>query len=144
MGGRARATTGGTGALSVGNMALVVGRVEVLTVPAAGISSDWVFETGIVDSLRGENDGLTDHLALRVRGNSDCVTSRAGLGTNEGVLVGGCPAPVANVALGHLVVLGVGSGSSQHAETLQTVSNNSFFLRRKPTFLNAVVLPLGM
>ena len=135
MGRRARATTGGTRALSVGDMALVVRRVKVLAVPAAGILSDWVLGNGTVGSLRGENDGLTDHLALGVRGNSDCVTSRAGLGTNEGVLVGGCPASVANVALGHLVVLGVGSGSSQHAETLQTVSNNSFPSQRKSHLL---------
>lgn len=39
MGGRARATTSGAGALSVGNVALVVRRVEVLAVPAADILS---------------------------------------------------------------------------------------------------------
>jgi hypothetical protein len=35
VGGRARAAAGGSGALAVGDMGLVVGRVEVLAIPAA-------------------------------------------------------------------------------------------------------------
>ena len=100
----ASTAAGGAGALAVSDVALVVGRVEVDTVPAGG-----------------EDDGLTDHLALGVRGNGDSVSSGARRTTHEGTLVGRCPASMADVALGDFAVVGVGGGSSKHTETLQSI-----------------------
>lgn len=51
---------------------------------------------GGLDSRR-EDDGLSDHLAALGLGNVDRVGASAGSTTNEGVLVGRCPASVADV-----------------------------------------------
>lgn len=56
-------------------------------------------------NLRGEDDGLTDHLALGVHGDWDGVGTRARSAADEGVVVGGGPAAMADVALGHLAVV---------------------------------------
>ena len=98
---------------------------------------------GTGSNSRGENDGLADHLALGIRGDSNCVASRAGLGTNESVLVGRCPASVTDVAFGHLVILCVGSGSSQHAETLRIISNRSCLFSDNTCLLKSGRLAAG-
>jgi len=69
---------------------------------------------------RWENDGLSDHLALGVVGDVDGVTSRARRPADKVVVVRGCPAAVANVALVHFVGIRVGCVSGNHAETLRT------------------------
>ena len=95
--------------------------------------------------LRREDDSLTDKLALLVLGDIDGVSTRARSTANKGAL-GGCgPATMADVGLGDLGGIGVGGGASKHAETLRRVNPierhcGIFAL----TFLNAVVLPLGM
>ena len=69
-------------------------------------------------NLRGENDGLTDHLALGVRWDIDGIGTGARSTTNEGGLVGGGPATMANISLADLGGISVGGGTSQHTETL--------------------------
>ena len=56
MGRRASATTISTSALTISDVRLMIRRVEVLAIPAGG-----------------EDDGLTDELALGVFGNGDSV-----------------------------------------------------------------------
>ena len=63
---RTRATTVGTGALAVRNVALVVRRVEVLSVPAG-----W------------EDDGLADELALWIFWNGNRVGASAGCAAHK-------------------------------------------------------------
>lgn len=56
MGRRARAATISTSALAISDVSLMIWRVEILAIPAGG-----------------EDDGLTDELALGVFGNGDSV-----------------------------------------------------------------------
>ena len=69
MGRWASTATVSTGSLAVGDVALVVGRVEVLAVPAGG-----------------EDDGLTDELALGVLGDGNRVAAGARSSTDESAL----------------------------------------------------------
>jgi len=70
------------------------------------------------NNLRGEDDGLTDHLASGALGDGNSVGAGAGSAADESVLVGGGPAPVADVAPADLAVLGVTGITSNHTETL--------------------------
>lgn len=79
VGGRAGTAVGDAGTLAVSDVALMVGAVKVLSVPACG-----------------EDDGLADHLALGVRGDIDSVAARARSSANEWSVAGRCPAPVAD------------------------------------------------
>jgi len=81
--------TGGAGTGRVSDVALVVGRIQVLAIPASieDISNFLTLMLGRNHS-RWEDDGLTDHLALGVRGDFDSVATSAGSSSNEGVLVG--------------------------------------------------------
>ena len=103
MGAGAGAAAVGPAALAVGHVRLVVGRVEVLAVPAGR-----------------EDDGLADHLALGVRGDLDRVGAGAGRAADKVVVVGRRPAPVADVALGHLALVGLARVACEHAEALNT------------------------
>lgn len=86
---------------------------------------------------------MANHLALGVRGDSNGVAARARLSTHEGVLIGRRPAPVTDVALRHLVVICVGRGSSQHTETLQSVSDSPFSLECEACLLESGSLSAG-
>lgn len=68
--------------------------------------------------LRREDDGLADHLALRVGRDGNCVGSGAGRSAYKVVLAGGGPAAVADVTFGDLAVIGVGGVAREHTETL--------------------------
>jgi hypothetical protein len=83
-------------------MALVVGAVEVLAIPACG-----------------EDDGLSDHFASLGLGDIDSVGSSARSAANEWGVARRCPTTMADVGLGCLVGVAVGSVTSQHTETLQ-------------------------
>lgn len=69
-------------------------------------------------NLRREDDGLTDHLASGALGDGNGVGAGARSSTDELVLVGGGPAPVADVALVDGAVLGVTGVTGNHAEAL--------------------------
>jgi hypothetical protein len=99
-------------------MALVVWRVEVLSIPASTSLLATQYKCSIKWALRWEDDGLSDHLALGIGRNIDSVSASAGRATNECVLVGRSPASMANVTLSDLACIGVRGGTSQHTETL--------------------------
>jgi hypothetical protein len=65
------ASTVGARALAIGDVALMVGRVEVLAVPAGR-----------------EDNGLADELALGVLGDGNRVGATAGRASNKGALAG--------------------------------------------------------
>lgn len=74
------------------------------------------------ENVRGEDDGLADHLARRVGRDVDSVGSSARSATNEGGVARASPATMADVGLRDLAGVSVGSISSQHTETLIFVS----------------------
>lgn len=72
---------------------------------------------------RGENDGLTDHLTLRISWDSDGIASRAWCTSNKSVGISSGPAAMADVTRGDLRVIGVGGRTGEHTETLYFVRN---------------------
>tara|TARA_R110002003_G_scaffold645_4_gene20937 strand:- start:2376 stop:2735 length:360 start_codon:yes stop_codon:yes gene_type:complete len=69
-------------------------------------------------SLRGENDGLADELALGVLGDRNSVVAGARSAANESALGWCSPATMADVGKLDLAVIGVGGRASKHTETL--------------------------
>jgi len=69
-------------------------------------------------SLRGEDESLTDQLALGVLGDGNSVGARARSAADESALGVRVPATMADVCELDLAVVGVGRGSNEHAETL--------------------------
>jgi hypothetical protein len=97
----ASTTTASAGTLAVGDVALVIGGVQVLAVPAGG-----------------EDDGLADKLALGVFGNGNSIGATARSTADEGVLAGCGPAAMADVSRLDFAVVRVGGGTGKHTETL--------------------------
>lgn len=111
--------------LAVGDVALVVGAVEVLAVPAAKNDGRSVRNlrlrtrcVGRHEDIRREDDGLSDHLARRVCGDVNSVTSSARGSADEVVVVGRGPTTMADVRLVDLVCLGVCGVAGNHTEAL--------------------------
>lgn len=69
-------------------------------------------------SVRRENDGLADHLALGILRDVDGVGTGARGTADEFTLVCRGPAAVADVAGGNLLGVGVGGVTGEHAEAL--------------------------
>lgn len=88
--GRAATTASGAGTGGVVDVALVVGAVEVLAVPASVryVSSRFpIIPDQQGGHLRWEDDGLADHLACSIGWDVDCVAASAGGAARELVVV---------------------------------------------------------
>ena len=71
-----------------------------------------------MSNIRGEDDGLADHLARGASRDVDSVAASAGRPANERIVTGGSPATVADVALRDLAWVGVGGVTGKHTEAL--------------------------
>ena len=91
----------GTSTTAVGDVAPVVGRVEVLAIPAGG-----------------EDKGLADHLAAEIHGDLNTVPARARGTSYKVVVVCRGPASVADGARLDLLGIGISGITSNHAEAL--------------------------
>jgi hypothetical protein len=73
-------------------------------------------------NVRWEDDGLSDHLAVAGKWDTNGVTTGTWSTTDEWSIGLGCPTTMADISLGDLRVNSVVGGTSKHTEPLGKIN----------------------